>query len=269
MIDVMRRLVLLSVALLSVLPGPALGAPSGETPPEIWQPPAGITFQWQLQGEVDTSVAADVYDIDGFDSPQSLIDELHDQGRKVVCYISAGSYENWRPDESDFPSEVLGKALDGWAGERWLDIRRVDLLRPIMNKRMDMCADKGFDGIEFDNVDGYSNNTGFDLDRADQKRYIRYLVNAAHKRGLAAGLKNVPEMAANLEPNWDFAVNEQCFQYDECDGYSAFINAGKAVFHVEYETHVSEFCPEANDMGFTSMRKRYSLKAWRQACWEQ
>lgn len=44
-------------------------------------------------------------------------------GRKVICYFSAGSYENWRSDKGDFPSDVLGNNLEHWEGEKWLDIR--------------------------------------------------------------------------------------------------------------------------------------------------
>ena len=66
-----------------------------------------------------------------------------------------------------------------------------------------------------------------------------------------------------------FVVNEQCFQYDECQEYLAFIEAGKPVFNIEYELDLDDFCPQANDWGFTSQRKAYDLKAPREACWEQ
>ncbi len=265
----MRRL-LLSTLLLACFAVPAAGSAAPKAGAgEIWVPPAGATFQWQLQGEVDTTVVAEVYDIDMFDSSKALIGDLHSMGRRVICYVSAGSYEKWRPDADSFPNRVLGKPLDGWPGERWLDVRKLKPLKRIMDKRVARCAAKGFDGIEYDNVDGFTNDTGFDLSKDDQLAYLEYLSQVAHDNGLAAGLKNLPQLAKDLEPNWDFAVNEQCFQYDECKEYSAFIDNDKAVFHVEYEMDVSEFCDEANEMGFTSMRKKYSLKAWRQACWEQ
>lgn len=253
------------IALLLVLVMP--GASIAQDELEIWQPPAGITFQYQLGGTVDTSVEAEVFDIDMFDSPASLVDELHAQGRRVICYVSAGSYEEWRPDAKAFPQRVLGKPLDGWPGERWLDVRRIGALSKIMDARLDLCKEKGFDGVEFDNVDGFTQKSGFPITRKDQLAYLDYLTEAAHSRGLAAGLKNLPQLAARLEPDWQFVVNEQCFQYQECDGYTAFIDAGKAVFNVEYELDASEFCEEANAMGFTSMKKRLSLKVWRKPCW--
>ena len=234
-----------------------------------WQPSAGDTFQIQLQGEVDVSYDADVYDIDLFDSPKSLVAELHDLDRRVVCYMSAGTYERWRPDAKRFPKKVLGQPLEEWPGERWLDVRVLKTLKPIMRDRVRRCARKGFDGIDFDNVDGFTNDTGFPLTRGDQLRYLRFLARAAHGHDLAAGLKNLPQLAAELEPGWEFVVNEQCFQYEECDGYLAFIDAGKPVFNIEYELDLEDFCPQANGWGFTSQRKDDDLGAPREACWEQ
>jgi hypothetical protein len=256
---------LVSLALMGLPVSAGVTVESGAS--DIWVPAAGTTFQWHLQGKVDTTVVADVYDIDMFDSSRKLVSKLHEQGRKVICYVSAGSYEDWRPDADDFPEEILGKPLDGWPGERWLDVRALPELKEIMDARLDICAAKGFDGVEYDNVDGYTNETGFPLTKADQLAYLTYLSEAAHERGLSAGLKNLPQLGEELEPDWDFVVNEQCFQYNECDEYSAFIDNDKAVFNVEYELKKSKFCEEANEMGFTSMRKRYSLKAWRKPCW--
>ncbi|MFN7148907.1 MAG: endo alpha-1,4 polygalactosaminidase, partial [Microthrixaceae bacterium] len=84
-------------------------------------PRPGLSWQWQLTGAVDTSVGADVFDVDLFDTSAAVVSALHARGARVVCYMSAGSFEDWRPDASRFPSSVLGSALDGWPGERWLD----------------------------------------------------------------------------------------------------------------------------------------------------
>ena len=257
----MSTLVLAASLLLSMG-----GDVSSAGEPHRWRPAPGQTFQWQLQGDLDITVDVDVYDVDLFDTPAVTVDGLHADGRKVICYISAGSWERWRPDADRFPNSVLGRKLDGWPGERWLDIRKLRKLRPIMNSRVDKCRKKGFDGIEFDNVDGYQNRTGFPLSGADQKRYNRYLARAAHRRGLAAGLKNDLGQVRALEPYFDFAVNEQCFQYHECELLRPFIDAGKLVFHVEYELPRTAFCYKANARGFSSMRKRYSLGVWRRPC---
>ena len=231
----------------------------------IWQPGPGTSFQIQLDGTVDTTVDAQVYEIDGFDNTADTVATLHAQGRKAVCYIDAGTWENWRPDAATFPKDVLGKQ-NGWPGERWLDVRRLDVLQPIMRKRFDMCRAKGFDAIEADNVDGYQNATGFPLTAADQLAYNRWLAKAAHNRGLAIGLKNDPEQVGDLLPSFDFSVAEQCFQYDECDKLVPFVQAGKAVFDIEYELSPSSYCAKAASLGLTAIRKKLGLRAWRVAC---
>ena len=103
----------------------------------------------------------DVYNIDLFDTSAAVISALRSKGKHVICYFSAGSYENWRPDIRAFPASLLGRNLDGWEGERWLDVRKLDVLMPIMRARMEQAAKKGCHGVDPDNVDGYSNNTGF------------------------------------------------------------------------------------------------------------
>src|SRR6266576_2472902 len=98
----------------------------------VWQPALNTIWQWQLTTPVDQTVNAQMYDIDMFDNDVSVVASLHAQGRKVICYISAGTFENWRPDAASFPAVVKGNAVSGWPGETWLDIRRLDILGPIM-----------------------------------------------------------------------------------------------------------------------------------------
>jgi len=230
-----------------------------------WAPDLVTSWQWQLQDAINTSVDVQMYDVDGFEVSRATVHELHDAGRAVVCYISAGSYENFRPDARDFPDSVKG-ASNGWPGERWLDIRKLRILRPIMRARMDMCEAKGFDAIEFDLVDGYQNHTGFPLTGADQLRYDIFLANEAHKRGMSAVLKNDLGQVRDLLPYFDVALDEQCFQYHECDRLRPFVAAGKAVFTVEYKLELSDFCTQAADLGFNSMKKKLSLRVWRDPC---
>src|SRR5258707_827208 len=140
-------------------------APAGGGDPGggVWTRAPGTTWQWQLQGAIDTSVAADVYDVDLFDVDARVVRELHAAGRKVICYMSVGSWEKWRPDASQFPASVLGKVYSGYPDERWLDVRNISALAPALRARFDVCKSKGFDGLEPDNIDGYTNDTGFPL----------------------------------------------------------------------------------------------------------
>ena len=229
---------------------------------EIWQPALDTSWQWQLTGlPVDLSFDVDMYDIDLFDNDASVVAALHAQGRKVVCYVNAGGWEDWRPDAAQFPDEVIGANLQDWEGEKWLDIRRIAVLGPIMEARMDLCKARGFDGIEPDNVDGYLNNTGFPLTYEDQLRYNMWWADAAHSRGLSIGLKNDMDQIPDLLPYFDWALNEQCFEYDECETLLPFIEAGKPVFNVEYELQPVGFCEAANSLDFSSLRKSWELDA--------
>jgi hypothetical protein len=233
---------------------------------EWWRPRAGLTWQWQLSGKLDRSVDAQVYDVDGQDTSAADVAALKAAGRRTICYVNAGAWEKWRPDAGKFPKGVLGKELDGWPGERWLDIRQWKTLEPILAARFDTCRAKGFDGVEPDNVDGYANRSGFPLTAADQLTFNRRLADLAHRRGLAVGLKNDVDQAAELAPLFDFAVNEECARYDECDKLTVFVKAGKPVFHVEYDKERGGFCPESRRRGFSSMRKKPELDAWRETC---
>lgn len=267
-----RLLVVLSVCAVSFAIAPPAGAapraprlPDPVPCPGCYAPALRTSWQWQLQGDIDTSVDVDMFDVDGFDVSSATVDDLHAAGSGVVCYISAGSWEDWRPDAGEFPKRVKGRT-NGWPGERWLDIRKRGVLGPIMKARLDMCAAKGFDAVEFDNVDGYQNRTGFPLTAADQLAYNVFLANQAHLRELSAVLKNDVGQVRALLPYFDFALNEQCHQYDECDRLNRFVNAGKAVFGVEYKLAKPEFCPQSNAANFNFLKKKLSLRVWRSPC---
>jgi hypothetical protein len=246
-------------------PRRAVRLPDPEPCPGCWTPTPGTSWQWRLQGRIDRSFDVDMYDVDGFEVPRGVVAKLHDEGASVVCYISAGAWERWRPDAGRFPRLVRGKP-NGWPGERWLDIRRRAMLRPIMERRLDMCARKGFDAVEFDNVEGYANRTGFPLRGFHQLRYNVMLANEAHRRGLSALLKNDLGQIRTLLPYFDAALNEQCHQYDECARLDPFVDAGKAVFGVEYRLELGRFCAEANAHDFDFLKKRLALGPWRRAC---
>ncbi|MGI5399521.1 endo alpha-1,4 polygalactosaminidase [Streptomyces sp. CA-135486] len=261
----MRRVPLLFALLPLVLAGCTTPPDDGRQSAERRRPEPGLGWQWQLSGRLDPTVDVPVYDIDGFEHPASAVADLHRRGRKVICYLSTGAWEDFRPDAEKFPTSVLGRG-NGWAGERWLDIRRTDILEPLMAARIDMCRTKGFDAVEPDNMDGYAHRTGFPITAADQLRYNRLIAGLAHDRGLAVGLKNDLEQIPQLVGDFDFAVNEQCAQYDECEQLTPFIRAGKAVFHVEYELTTEEFCPLARRLKFSSILKKYELGVWRRPC---
>ena len=244
-------------------------SPLSENAAGWWHPSPELTWQWQIgDDDIDTSIDAEVFDVDLY-VDQAIIDELHSQGRKVICYISFGSWEDWRPDADAFPEEVLGNDYEGWPGERWLDIRQIHLLAPILRHRLDLCAQKGFDAVEPDNMDIYSNATGFPLTYADQLAFARWLADEAHVRGLAIGIKNAPDMVADSLEFFDFAITEDCYYYAWCDAMLPFIDAGKPVFAAEYTDMPVDFdaaCEYGRKHQFSFIHKNRGLDAFRVAC---
>jgi hypothetical protein len=240
-------------------PSPVTPVPAPAPAATAWRPAVTDTWQWQLTGTLNTLYDVKIYDVDLYDTSASTISALQNSGKKVVCYFSAGSSENWRTDFGSFAASDMGNALDGWEGERWLDTRSSNV-RTIMTKRLDLAKSKGCDGVEPDNVDGYTNNPGFALTATTQLDYNRFLASAAHARGLVIALKNNVDQLADLVSDFDMAVNEQCHQYKECGGYAAFISAGKPVFNAEYakayQSAGSErdtLCADAKKLGLRTL----------------
>jgi len=227
--------------------------------PTWYKPTQNITWQWQLQDKLNSSYKVDLYDVDLFDTNISTILKLQENGSKVICYFSAGSYENYREDKDKFPLSVIGNDLDGWEGEKWLDISNLGLLRPIMLKRLDLAKQKGCDGVEPDNVDGYTNDTGFYLTKEDQITYNKFLASNAHERGLSIALKNAVDIIFELEPYFDFALNEQCNYYNECSQYTPFIKSKKPILNAEYSSkyldddNMTKLCNTTKDLNISTL----------------
>lgn len=253
-----------------------LAAPAAQGSLAVWQPTPGESWQWQLDGTIDTSVAAQVFDIDGQDAATKTIAALHAKGAKVIAYTDL-AWENYRPDASAFPKSVLGKAMQGWPGEKWVDVRQVSTLLPIIHARLVSFAAKGFDGVELDNDDPYTSKTGFPLTMTDAETYDKAIAADAHSLGLAVFLKNgineadtksgydsfIPEM----QPFTDAAIVEECHAYAECGAEAPFVAAHKAVLNAEYTNDretLAKMCPATP--GFSEILKHVALTAWRETC---
>ena len=219
---------------------------------------------------IDPTYEVEVYDIDLFDSTPGIIADLRARGRRVICYCNLGAWEDWRPDAARFPREIIGMPYHGFPDENWLDIRAINILLPIIRSRLDMAVNKGCDAVEPDNVNGYDTMThepsGFPLTYMDQLIYNRLIAAEAHRRGLAVGLKNDLPQVRDLVDDFDFAVNEQCFEFEECEYLLPFIENGKPVFHTEYALPLASFCPMARTYRFSSIKKTDALNAVRELC---
>lgn len=242
----------------------------------MWIPTQGLQWQYQLQGKLKTNlcvvpvgggacVRPNVYDLDlyapnGVTLNTAAVRAIHAFGAHAVCYVDAGTWEDFRPDADSYPAAVKGLS-NGWPGERWLDIRATGVLLPIITARVANCAAAGFDAVDFDNVDGYENDTGFPLTAADQLTFNEDLAAIAHSYNLSVGLKNDPDQLGALEGTFDFAINEQCAQYGECDEYDQWTAAGKAVVEVEYRAKPARYCPSAELHGRDAIHKSLALRA--------
>jgi hypothetical protein len=240
----------------------------------VWQATAGSSWQIVLEYPLNsTSYDASVYDIDMFDNPASSIDNLHNLGRKVICYFSAGSYEDWRPDAKNFTTNDYGNALDGWPGEYWLNTKSENV-RNIMTARLQLAKRKGCDGVDPDNVDAYDNKNGLGLTKADAVDYVTFLAEGASTLGMSVGLKNAGGIVSDVLPLMQWSVNEECEQYDECDKFQPFIKNGKPVFHIEYPDSApdvtpaqkAKLCGDKSTAGFSTILKDMDLSDWVDAC---
>lgn len=238
-----------------------------------WKPAVGTTWQIVLSTPLKAPYPnVTAFDFDLFDNPASTITTLHNADHKVICYFSAGSWEKWRPDAGDFDKADIGKPLDGWPGERWLNTKSTKV-RAIMSKRMDLAKSKGCDAIDPDNIDVYDNGGGgFNLKPADAVDYVKFLAAEGHNRGLATGLKNGGTIVKQVLSDVDFQVNEQCLQYNECSTFRPFINAGKPVFEIEYrkgtpdQSVINGICDKPGRKDFSTLVKHMSLDAYYKAC---
>jgi hypothetical protein len=230
-------------------------------------------------------VRPEVFDIDLWVDPAltggaavvnaTAVDAIHAAGSRAICYVQAGTAERFRPDYPAFVAfdEACGGCLLGkpfssvFPDEYWLNLnddegQRAFVLE-IVAARVALCAEAGFDGVEFDVVDAYAHGatvTGWELSYETQLEYDQQLANLAHRHGLTAALKNDLGQLEDLLPWFDYAVNEQCFEFDECAGYAAWIAAGKAVFAVEYRTPRRRFCADADAAGFGAIKKARSFR---------
>ena len=191
-------------------------------------------WDWQLTEPFDLTRDVQVLDLDPDNHSMDEIAALKARGIKLICYVSVGTAENYRSDYNAFPTEIMGNTYEDWPDERFLDIRQIGQLVPIMAARFQRCADMGFDAIEPDNMDVHINDSGFAITELDSLRYIRVLTDIAHGIGLEIGQKNVPELTSRLVDTLDFVITEDCFADGWCDAVSAYAKAGKPVYAAEY-----------------------------------
>jgi len=244
------------------------------------QPPK---WDWQLKSPVQLNddASIEIYDIDMFDNESNgMVNTLQSYGKKVICYVNVGAWEDFRDDDLDFPRSILGNVYDRFPNEKWLDIRDVNPLKSttgtalaaILEARFDRALQMGCDAVEPDNIDGFDetshNPSGFPLTYEDQMYFNLWVAREVRKRGMLIGFKNNTNQA--LDPRsveaFDFVVTESCVYFDECQYFNGFLAANKPVFLTEYLSEPEDFCPTAKNYRISGIKKRGSLDTYRLNC---
>jgi hypothetical protein len=152
--------------------------------------------------------------------------------------MDVGTYEPNRPDSSMFPASLKGAAVAGWPGELWLDVRpsspNYATLQSIMQARFTVCQKKGFDAVEPDNMESYTNSPGFPTTAADQLAYNEWVAQTVHGLGLAVFQKNDLGQIPTLVSHFDGILDEECNYYSECSALAPYLSAGKPAWNAEY-----------------------------------
>lgn len=243
----------------------------------MWLPSSAtpLHWQWVIGGafNVNTNVLPNVtiYDIDWELTSAADVAALHALGFKVIAYIEIGDYTDSRYDSAQFVAldnaagpKILGNQISGFS-DRWMDIRASNSksaqLRALLAARIQMAVDKGFDAVEPDCINGYGDSTGFSITYANQIEFNRWVAQTCHEKGISVCLKSDVDQAADLEPYFDFVLDEESYQYGQLGDYDAYIANGKAVFNCEYQnggTAWKNFCQQHHING---IRRNVDLTA--------
>ena len=241
-----------------------------------YHPKISDSFEWRLDSIGINEVAqysCKIIDIDAFTATKELVDAFHARGIKVIAYVSVGTIENYRPDSALLPADIIGNIYPAWPDERFINIREIEKMRPFITSRFDMIKQKGFDGIEPDNMDGYGEMNGFDLTLEDTKVFCEWIIQEAHSRGLSIGQKNTEELVPFLYRKFDWALTEDVFNSNTQNDYSSYIAIGKPVFSAEYSDvmSISDFdtfvCAKAKQLKYFAFLKHRDLNQWTYECY--
>lgn len=274
-----RRVNWLVLPIVAVL---ALAVNVGVASASWWKPPAKPTWYWQLSGTINNSRAVEIYDLDYEETTKKEVTTLHEKGRHVICYVDVGGAENYRSDYPQFVKleeeghEVMGKEIPEWEEERWINIRELKYVEPIMQARLETCATKGFDAVEIDEDEAWLNETGIEsgpITAAQQLTYDKWLAETAHSLGMAVFQKNDGPQTKEQVSLFDGAIAEQCNEPGvgeayECSQYVPYVEAGKPVLEAEYGLTKAKFCANDEALGFMGARFNLALNGNRfEPCW--
>ena len=263
--DVRERTLLLTLTMAVVgvfgLAGCAATADAGSDSPYANLPASGIP-DYQLGGGYTPPSGVTIVERDSTDHPAA--------GKYGICYVNGFQTQ---PEDADDWLDHHGSAVlrdddgdpvsdPGWPDEMLLDTstaaKRTEIVG-VLTKSITRCADRGFDAVEFDNLDSWTRSDGA-LRRADNLALAAALVRVGHEHGLAVGQKNTPQLGASgrKTTGFDFVVAEECVEYQECSAYTKAY--GKHVIDVEYSDNTdrswSSVCAMDDRPAMTILRDR-------------
>jgi hypothetical protein len=194
-------------------------------------PPTHAKFDYQIGGAYTPPAGVQVVTRDRTAAPAA--------GLYNICYVNA--FQVQPGEQGQWDSDLLLRDAQGnlvidedW-GEALLDIRTTTKQTRVaakVNGWIDGCGALGYQGIEPDNYDSFSRSKNL-ITTSQAKAYLKLLATHAHTMNLAIAQKNTVELAGDRQSvGLDFAVAEECGQYDECGDYvDAF---GNNVIVIEY-----------------------------------
>ena len=209
-------------------------------------PPPNAKFDYQIGGDYPLVSGVEVVSRDWFAGAT-------DAAAYSICYVNGFQTQDDedgvdRPDErSNWPAGLVLRSLGddpNWGGEYLIDIRsaaKQARAADWVQQMTQTCADKGFDAVEYDNLDSW---TRFDdtpvadevpFGKGQAIRYAELLTDRAHEIGLAVAQKNTPQLSrrqSRRRIGFDFAIAESCGRFAECHRYRALF--GNRVIAIEY-----------------------------------
>jgi Glycoside-hydrolase family GH114 len=230
----------------------AAGAPAVAENPYV--PATDVRWFAQLDGAVDVEQSYELFYLDPQQQDAAALAALQARGGHYLCYLSAGSVEDFRADAKDFPDSAIGNVLNGFPNEHWLDVRD-PTVRELMARRVTALAAQGCAGIPPSSLAVHAADTGFDLTLTDALDYARWLAERIHAAGMSAGLTGPAALTRELWPTFDFGLAIGCVNGSMCAEYAPFTGAKKTVLHIELGDQVSapDLCNAAKALGFTAL----------------
>ena len=216
-------------------------------PTPVAPPPINAAFDYQIGGDYPLPEGVSVVSRDWF-SGDAAADPVYS-----ICYVNAFQTQADepgvdRPDEhSNWPQRLVLNELGDdphWGGEYLVDVSTAGKRRRAADWVAQMtegCASKGFEAVEYDNLDSWTRFDGTPLEsdvpfgKPDALAFARLLAEQAHAHGLAVAQKNTVDVTRGQarEVGFDFAIAEDCTRWHECNGYRHVY--GNHVIAIEYK----------------------------------